>query len=210
MRKINFKKTFCIVISLIMICAMLSACNSKEDKNKDKEHPVATITVKDYGVITVELYQDVAPNTVANFISLAKSGFYDGLTFHRVIEGFMIQGGDPEGTGSGGPGYSIKGEFTANGFENNLSHAPGVISMARATPFDSAGSQFFICTSDCSGLDGQYAGFGKVTSGLDVAYEIAKQGNQYNSTPEAPIVIESVTIDEKGGDYSVVEKLEEK
>jgi peptidyl-prolyl cis-trans isomerase B (cyclophilin B) len=111
----------------------------------------------------------------------------------------------------GGPGYCIKGEFTANGFENNLSHNPGVISMARqANPMDSAGSQFFICTSDCYYLDGQYAGFGMVTSGLDVAYAIAKEGNQYNSTPAEPIIIESITIDEKGGDYSVVEKLEEK
>ncbi len=215
MKKINFKKALCLAVSFIMICAIFTACKSDAEKqavnNKDKEHPVATITVKDYGVITVELYQDVAPNTVANFISLAKSGFYNGLTFHRVIEDFMIQGGDPEGTGMGGPGYCIKGEFTANGFENNLSHNPGVISMARqANPMDSAGSQFFICTSDCYYLDGQYAGFGMVTSGLDVAYAIAKEGNQYNSTPAEPIIIESITIDEKGGDYSVVEKLEEK
>lgn len=214
MKSFSLKKIFCLLISLVMIFAMFTACKSDAEKqaedNNEKLHPVATITVKDYGVITVELYQNVAPNTVANFISLAKSGFYNGLTFHRVIDGFMIQGGDPEGTGGGGPGYSIKGEFTANGFENNLKHVPGVISMARSTPPDSAGSQFFICTADCSWLDGQYAGFGKVTSGLDVAYEIAKQGNEYNSVPDETIIIESITINEKGGDYSVVEKLEEK
>lgn len=206
-------KTFCVILAVILSCVMFVSCKSDSEKqaaaNEEKAHPVVTMTVKDYGVIILELYQDIAPNTVANFVTLAKAGFYDGLTFHRVIEGFMIQGGDPDGTGGGGPGYSIKGEFSANGFENNLSHEPGVISMARATPPDSAGSQFFICTSDCSGLDGQYAAFGKVTSGLDVAYEIAKQGNNYDSSPETPIVIESIVVDEKGGDYSHVEKLPE-
>ena len=211
MNRKNIKKIISVLFTVVLLCGIFSSCKSDAEKqaskNEEKSHPVATIAVKDYGVIVVELYQDIAPNTVANFISLAKEGFYNGLTFHRVINGFMIQGGDPDGNGTGGPGYSIKGEFTANGFENNLSHVPGVISMARATPYDSAGSQFFICTADCTGLDGQYASFGKVTSGLDVAYEIAKQGSNSNSTPDEPIVIESIVVDTKGGDYSVVEKI---
>lgn len=211
MNRKNIKKIISVLFTVVLLCGIFSSCKSDAEKqaskNEEKSHPVATIAVKDYGVIVVELYQDIAPNTVANFISLAKGGFYNGLTFHRVINGFMIQGGDPDGNGTGGPGYSIKGEFTANGFENNLSHVPGVISMARATPYDSAGSQFFICTADCTGLDGQYASFGKVTSGLDVAYEIAKQGSNSNSTPDEPIVIERIVVDTKGGDYSVVEKI---
>lgn len=211
MNRKNIKKIISVLFTVVLLCGIFSSCKSDAEKqaskNEEKSHPVATIAVKDYGVIVVELYQDIAPNTVANFISLAKEGFYNGLTFHRVINGFMIQGGDPDGNGTGGPGYSIKGEFTANGFENNLSHVPGVISMARATPYDSAGSQFFICTADCTGLDGQYAAFGKVTSGLDVAYEIAKQGSNSNSTPDEPIVIERIVVDTKGGDYSVVEKI---
>lgn len=211
MTRKNIKKIISVLFTVVLLCGIFSSCKSDAEKqaskNEEKSHPVATIAVKDYGVIVVELYQDIAPNTVANFISLAKEGFYNGLTFHRVINGFMIQGGDPDGNGTGGPGYSIKGEFTANGFENNLSHVPGVISMARATPYDSAGSQFFICTADCTGLDGQYASFGKVTSGLDVAYEIAKQGSNSNSTPDEPIVIERIVVDTKGGDYSVVEKI---
>ena len=204
MNRKNIKKIISVLFTVVLLCGIFSSCKSDAE---EKSHPVATIAVKDYGVIVVEIYQDIAPNTVANFISLAKEGFYNGLTFHRVINGFMIQGGDPDGNGTGGPGYSIKGEFTANGFENNLSHVPGVISMARATPYDSAGSQFFICTADCTGLDGQYASFGKVTSGLDVAYEIAKQGSNSNSTPDEPIVIERIVVDTKGGDYSVVEKI---
>lgn len=211
MNRKNIKKIISVLFTVVLLCGIFSSCKSDAEKqaskNEEKSHHVATIAVKDYGVIVVELYQDIAPNTVANFISLAKEGFYNGLTFHRVINGFMIQGGDPDGNGTGGPGYSIKGEFTANGFENNLSHVPGVISMARATPYDSAGSQFFICTADCTGLDGQYASFGKVTSGLDVAYEIAKQGSNSNSTPDEPIVIERIVVDTKGGDYSVVEKI---
>ena len=211
MKSKTFRKIICLIFTVVLAGAMFTSCKTEAEKqaseNNEKNHPTATITVKDYGVIVVELYQDVAPNTVANFVSLAKSGFYNGLTFHRVIEGFMIQGGDPDGNGTGGPGYSIKGEFSSNGFENNLSHEPGVISMARSSAPDSAGSQFFICTSDCRGLDGEYAAFGKVTSGLDVAYEIAKQGNNYNSTPAKPIIIESIVVDEKGGDYSLVEKI---
>ena len=211
MKSKTFRKIICLIFTVVLAGAMFTSCKTEAEKqaseNNEKNHPTATITVKDYGVIVVELYQDVAPNTVANFVSLAKSGFYNGLTFHRVIEGFMIQGGDPDGNGTGGPGYSIKGEFSSNGFENNLSHEPGVISMARSNAPDSAGSQFFICTADCRGLDGKYAAFGKVTSGLDVAYEIAKQGNNYDSSPDTPIVIESIVVDEKGGNYSHVEKI---
>ena len=176
----------------------------------NETNPKVKIDMGDVGEMTLELFPSVAPITVKNFLDLVESSFYDGLIFHRVIKGFMIQGGDPLGTGMGGSKNNIKGEFKQNGVDNPLEHTRGVISMARTNIKDSASSQFFICTADCSGLDGQYAGFGKVISGLEVAYEIAKQGNQYNSTPAEPIVIESITIDEKGGDYSVVEKLEEK
>lgn len=179
------------------------------EKNKTLEHPTAKLTVVNYGEIEIELYQEVAYNTVANFISLAKSGYYNDLIFHRVIEGFMIQGGDPTGTGCGGPGYAIKGEFAANGFENNISHVPGVISMARTSYPDSAGSQFFICAADCTFLDKQYAAFGKVTSGLEVVYKIAETRTTANDKPTRDVVIESIVIDEKGGDYSYVEKIAE-
>jgi peptidyl-prolyl cis-trans isomerase B (cyclophilin B) len=139
-----------------------------------EKNPVVTMTMKDGGVVTIELYPKVAPTTVENFISLIKKGFYDGLTFHRVMPNFMAQGGCPLGNGTGGPGYSIAGEFSENGFKNDLSHDIGVISMARATPMDSAGSQFFIVTSDASkaSLDGLYAGFGKVIDGMDEVYKI--------------------------------------
>ena len=135
---------------------------TKEDTEVDKTHPIATITMKDGGVIELELYPETAPESVKNFISLANAGFYDGLIFHRVITGFMIQGGDPDGRGTGGPGYSIKGEFAANGVKNDISHVRGVLSMARAQPYDSAGSQFFIMHEDGTYLDGQYAAFGRV------------------------------------------------
>ena len=179
------------------------------NNNKTLAHPTVKLTITNYGEIEMELYQDVAYNTVANFISLAKSGYYNGIIFHRVIEGFMIQGGDPTGTGCGGPGYAIKGEFAANGVENNISHVPGVVSMARTSYPDSAGSQFFICAADCTFLDKQYAAFGKVTSGLDVVYEISRTRTIANDKPTRDVVIESVTVDEKGGDYSYVEKFEE-
>ncbi len=131
-----------------------------------------TITMENGGVMTGELYEDIAPITVENFEKLANSGFYDGLIFHRVVPGFVIQGGDPEGTGMGGPGYHIKGEFTENGVKNDLKHTRGVLSMARSQMPDSAGSQFFVCVADASFLDGKYAAFGKVTEGMDVADEI--------------------------------------
>ena len=136
-------------------------------------NPIVTITMKDGGVMKAELYPEIAPNTVNNFISLIQKGFYNGLIFHRVIEGFMLQGGDPEGTGMGGPGYEIPGEFSSNGFENNLKHEPGVLSMARSMMPDSAGSQFFIMHKTSPHLDGEYAAFGKVTEGMDVVERIA-------------------------------------
>jgi len=159
------KKGF--LASLLAGALALVGCSSNEAiidevRTPPKELPVATIVFKDFGIVEAELYPHIAPNTVNNFISLANSGFYDGLTFHRIINDFMIQGGDPDGTGMGGPGYSIKGEFTKNKFKNDLVHTEGVLSMARSQHKDSAGSQFFIITKDASHLDGQYAAFGKV------------------------------------------------
>lgn len=139
------------------------------------KNPIVTITMENGNVIKAELYPEIAPNTVKNFVDLINRGFYDGLIFHRVIPGFMIQGGCPEGTGMGGPGYSIKGEFTSNGFKNDLKHTKGVLSMARAMHPDSAGSQFFIMVADAPHLDGQYASFGKVIEGLEVADNIVAQ-----------------------------------
>ena len=142
-----------------------------------------TITMENGGVMKGELYEDIAPETVANFEKLAKSGFYDGLTFHRVIPGFMIQGGDPNGTGTGGPGWTIRGEFSANGFRNDLKHTEGVLSMARTMDPNSAGSQFFIMVADAPHLDGQYAAFGKITEGLEVAQEIVEQPRDWSDKP---------------------------
>ena len=146
-------------------------------------NPVVTITMEDGSIIREELYPDMAPNTVRNFISLIQKGFYDGVIFHRVINGFMIQGGDPTGTGTGGPGYSIRGEFARNGFNNPLKHTAGVLSMARAMHPDSAGSQFFIMHKDAPHLDGQYAAFGKVTEGMDVVDRIARTRCNFNDRP---------------------------
>ncbi|MNX60757.1 putative peptidyl-prolyl cis-trans isomerase [compost metagenome] len=157
--------------------------------------------------IKVELYPKVAPNTVNNFISLVKKGFYDGTIFHRVIPGFMIQGGDPEGTGAGGPGYNIKGEFTQNNFQNDLKHTRGVISMARTKMPDTAGSQFFIMAADYPGLDGQYASFGKVTEGMDVVDEIVNQPRDANDAPNTKQVMKKVTVDTFGVDYKEPETL---
>lgn len=164
-------------------------------------NPIVTITMTDGSVMKAELYPEVAPNTVNNFISLVKKGFYDGLVFHRVIRGFMIQGGDPQGTGMGGPGYSIKGEFTYNGFSNNLKHTPGVLSMARAMDPNSAGSQFFIMHETSPHLDGQYAAFGKVTDGLDVVNKIAEVPTDYSDRPLEPQMIQNMTVDTFGVEY---------
>lgn len=170
-------------------------------------NPIVTIKMKNGDVIKAELYPEIAPNTVNNFISLVKKGFYNGLIFHRVIPGFMIQGGDPEGTGMGGPGYSIKGEFSANGFKNSLKHTRGVLSMARAMSPNSAGSQFFIMVEDAPHLDGQYASFGKVTEGIEAADKIVKAKRDYNDRPYEDQIMESVTVDTFGVEYPEPEKM---
>lgn len=170
-------------------------------------NPIVTIETENGKKIKIELYPEVAPNTVNNFISLVKKGFYDGLIFHRVISGFMIQGGDPEGTGMGGPDYAIKGEFGKNGFKNPLKHERGVISMARAMNPNSAGSQFFIMHNDGFFLDGQYAAFGKVIEGLDVVDEIANVKTDYNDRPINNQVMKKLTVDTFGVDYEEPEKI---
>ena len=170
------------------------------------QNPIVTFTMENGDVMKAELYPDVAPNTVNNFISLVKKGFYDGLIFHRVIAGFMIQGGDPEGSGMGGPGYSIKGEFNYNGVENNLKHSRGVLSMARAQHPDSAGSQFFIMHADAPHLDGQYAAFGKLVEGEDVLDSIASIDTDWSDRPRTPQVMKTVTVDTFGVDYPEPEK----
>ncbi|HTG68951.1 MAG TPA: peptidylprolyl isomerase [Candidatus Udaeobacter sp.] len=162
------------------------------------KHPVVTIQLSNDKIIKLELYPEVASNTVNNFISLINKGFYDGVIFHRVIPGFMIQGGDPEGTGMGGPGYSIAGEFSSNGFENKLKHTRGVLSMARTGEPDTAGSQFFIMVADAPSLDNEYASFGKVTEGMDAVDEIVNQTTGANDRPETPISMKKVTVDTLG------------
>ena len=169
-------------------------------------NPIVTITMENGESIKVELYPEVAPNTVINFISLANKGFYDGLIFHRVIRGFMIQGGCPQGTGTGGPGYNIKGEFAQNGFQNNLSHDPGVISMARAMHPDSAGSQFFIMHEKSPHLDGAYAAFGKVTEGMDVVNKIAETATDFRDRPLETQKMKSVTVETFGETYEEPEQ----
>lgn len=163
--------------------------------------PIVTIEMKDGGVIKAELYPDIAKNTVNNFIDLINRGFYDGVIFHRVIPGFMIQGGDPDGTGMGGPGYSISGEFTSNGFQNTLKHTKGVLSMARTMMPNSAGSQFFIMTEDAPHLDGQYASFGKVIEGMDVVEKIVSTKRDMDDRPYEDQVMKKVTVDTFGEKY---------
>ncbi|MGM9934137.1 MAG: peptidylprolyl isomerase [Clostridium sp.] len=209
---------------MLMIPALLIGCgnssvsndsNSKSITDESTEDnsiestenlPIATIEVEGYGIIKAELYPEIAPNTVNNFIYLANSGFYDNLTFHRVIKDFMIQGGDPNGNGTGGPGYSIEGEFTSNGIANSLKHTEGVLSMARAQDPNSAGSQFFIMTKAASHLDGEYASFGKVINGMDVVHEIENVKTGSNDKPKEDIVIKSINVDTKGVDYPEPEK----
>ena len=170
-------------------------------------NPVVTITMENGDVIKAELYPEVAPNTVNNFISLVKKGYYDGLIFHRVIRGFMIQGGCPQGTGMGGPGYSIKGEFSQNGVKNDLKHTEGVLSMARSMMPNSAGSQFFIMHKDAPHLDGAYAAFGKVTEGMNVVDKIANERTDYSDRPLKEQKIKSMTVDTFGVDYPEPEKM---
>ena len=212
-KKIILAATVCTAIIAAIGCTKNeSSTEVKESKDdvsvENGDLPIATIVVKGYGTIKAELYPSKASNTVNNFISLANSGFYNGLTFHRIIDGFMIQGGDPEGNGTGGPGYSIAGEFSSNGYEeNDLKHIDGVLSMARARSNDSAGSQFFIMVDEFNNLDGQYAAFGKVISGLDIVKNISKVATDNNDKPKEAVVIESITVDTKGVNYPEVEKI---
>lgn len=172
------------------------------------QNPIVTITMEDGSVIRAELYPEIAPNTVNNFLSLVRKGFYDGLIFHRVIRGFMLQGGDPEGTGMGGPGYSIRGEFSSNGFENDLKHTAGVLSMARTMDPDSAGSQFFIMHADAPHLDGEYAAFGKVIEGMDVVNRIAETETDWNDRPLTDQRIDTMRAETFGVEYPEPEKYE--
>ena len=172
-------------------------------------NPIVTITMENGGVMKLELYPEIAPNTVRNFIDLVKKEFYNGLIFHRVISGFMIQGGDPDGRGTGGPGYSIKGEFSGNGFPNDLKHTRGVISMARSMRPDSAGSQFFIMHQDSPHLDGQYAAFGKLLEGEDVLDAIAATRTGWGDKPVEPQRMKTVTVDTFGVDYPAPDTIAE-
>ena len=171
------------------------------------QNPIVTFTMENGGTFKAELYPDIAPQSVNNFVSLIKKGFYDGLIFHRVIPGFMIHGGDPEGTGMGGPGYSIKGDFASNGFKNDLKHTKGVLSMARAFDPNSAGSQFFVMHETSPHLDGEYAAFGKITEGQDVVDAIAVTQTDYNDKPIAPQVMKSVMVETFGVDYPEPDKI---
>lgn len=196
------KVKYLIVVFLLII---ITGCG-----NKKYDNPIVTMEIENYGTIEIELYPEYAPNTVANFVNLIESGFYDGNNFHRLAKGFVLQGGDPTGTGTGGPGYSIKGEFSKNNYtKNTLSHAEGVISMARNNiSMDSAGSQFFIVLSDSAkySLDGMYAGFGKVTKGMDILKEIESQEEVTDNDSgklKENITITKVTVDTKGATYKV-------
>ncbi len=194
-----FRRTLCAILA-VMLVATVSACGKDTPDSKlDADATYyADIVIRDYGTVTVELYQNMAPITVENFIDLAESGFYDGLTFHRIIEGFMMQGGDPKGDGTGGSAQTITGEFSSNGYENPLSHKRGVISMARTNDPDSASSQFFIMHADSPHLDGDYAAFGEVVSGMDVVDAVCEQAQPVDSngtiaSSQQP-VIETITI----------------
>ena len=170
------------------------------------QNPIVTFEMENGDIMKAELYPEIAPNTVNNFISLIQQKFYDGLIFHRVIKGFMIQGGDPEGSGMGGPGYGIKGEFAQNGFPNDLKHSAGVLSMARSMAPDSAGSQFFIMHKDAPHLDGSYAAFGKLTEGMDIVDKIAETNTDYSDRPMEEQKMKSVTVETFGVEYPEPEK----
>ena len=223
------KKVF-VAFVLIIFSFTLTGCNTEKNKEKmlginydttsniaslnyKTNNPVVAMYIKNYGSIVIELYPDVAPNTVNNFISLVKKGFYDNNTFHRLVPGFVLQGGDPTGTGTSGPGYTIKGEFSSNGFENNLKHEKWVVSMARGTSNDSAGSQFFIMLDKSEYLDGNYAAFGKVIDGFDIITSI--ENNEIVSNNETGqlknnLVIKKALIDLKNKDYDEVVKIKDK
>lgn len=210
------KKFLAVLICAFMVCTLITACGDKTEKTpentaapeasaditqKEENKIMVEITMKDGGKMQLELYPDVAPATVENFVKLVNDGFYDGLTFHRIIKGFMIQGGDPEGTGMGGPGYHIYGEFRGNGFQNDLKHKRGVLSMARSMYPNSAGSQFFIMHEDAPHLDGQYAAFGAVTEGIEVVDQIAGTRTDRNDRPTEPQVMKKVTVETFGEEY---------
>ncbi len=186
---------------------LCAAANNEKEVDNMAQNPIVTITMEDGSIMKAELYPEIAPNTVNNFISLIQAGYYNGLTFHRVIYHFMLQGGCPNGTGTGGPGYHIKGEFSQNGFKNDLKHTPGVLSMARAMNPDSAGSQFFIMHETSPHLDGAYAAFGKVIEGMNVVNEIAGCDTDFNDKPLDPQVMKSVTVETFGVDYPAPEKI---
>lgn len=190
-----------------MLICPASSWNKERNENMANTNPIVTIEMANGDIMKAELYPEIAPNTVNNFISLVKKGYYDGVIFHRIIPGFMIQGGDPDGTGMGGPGYCIKGEFSHNGFENNLLHTKGVLSMARTMIPDSAGSQFFIMHSAAPHLDGEYAAFGKLIEGEDVLDKIATVGTDWNDRPMKPQVMNKVTVETFGVEYEEPEKL---
>lgn len=200
------KKIFTSILVLFSLLILSGCSNNEEDIEKN---PLVTMEIEDYGTIKIELYPEYAPNTVANFVSLIENGFYDGLTFHRLVPDFVLQGGDPDGDGTGGPGYTIDGEFKANGYtKNTLSHDKGVISMARSMDYDSAGSQFFIVLDDSakSSLDGMYAGFGRVTEGMEILEEIEaneKIADDATGALEENITITKVTVDTFGYEYTV-------
>ena len=219
MKKLSLLFTSIVIIAFLTGCNETTTNESSEQTTEDlltfeeekttfydnypevSDNPIATIELSTGETIQIELYPNTAPNTVANFISLAESGFYDGVIFHRIIEDFMIQGGDPLGNGLGGPDYSIPGEFESNGFDNDLLHEPGVISMARSQSPDSAGSQFFIMHKKSTHLDGEYAGFGKVIEGMDVVNTLATTETDQNDVPVEEQQIKTITVDTKGVDY---------
>lgn len=227
------KKIMIIVAGIVLVIVLLIACMfipEKEEKVIDEKlgitygegneislkydttNPVVAMYIQNYGSVVMELYPDIAPNTVNNFISLVKSGFYDNNSFHRLVPGFVLQGGDPTGTGSGGPGYHIKGEFTENGFENNLSHEKWVVSMARSQDMDSAGSQFFICVDDAVSLDGKYASFGKVIDGFDTIDAIVENeviADNNSGKLQTNLILKKAVVDLKGKNYPEVEKIPE-
>lgn len=220
-------KTFRLVLlGLFVLLFIMAGCQAGDNNVNDRENtsgentneatseveidedviPLVTMEMEDGGEVTIELYPSIAPNTVNNFIALVEDGFYDGLIFHRVIPGFMIQGGDPEGTGMGGPGYQIKGEFSNNGFDNRLKHDRGVLSMARSQDPDSAGSQFFIMTEQAEHLDGDYAAFGKVSEGMEIIDEIVAVERDSSDKPKEDQVIKKMTVDLQGYKAKEVEK----
>ena len=203
-------------LTLVLLLMMtLVGCQSKPKEliapevEVPENLPLVTMEIKDFGTIQAELYPHIAPNTVNNFISLINQGFYNGLTIHRIEKGFVLQGGDPNGIGTGGPGYAIAGEFINNGFQNDLKHTEGVLSMARTNQPDSAGSQFFIMVGDYNNLDGEYAAFGKVTEGLDIVKTINSVKTNSNDKPLTDVIIEEIRVDTKGIDYSEPVKIEE-